>query len=140
MQERFSVEQLASDVKVLTKEYEESSVPYTMEVHNVQNDGRNDYVVMFYRVDLSPSSYTRKNTYDVLSTIEEWGKLRSAIKDIMRTDERGLESEGVHQYNYQKNPSVMTALHPYYSYKEISVPGFPDGQVMRYQEIFPYDD
>ena len=129
-----AIEQLASDVRAYDKAIMQDLSP---KIYDYVIDGENHLVVVYFREELSQRDYTRRYTYDVLSTIETWGALRRAIIDCLNF--KGIDS-GFYHYQYKKNPCFENYLKPYYTFDSVHVDGLEDGAVYRFTEIYPYDD
>lgn len=92
-----------------------------------------------YKPELSNNDYTKHHVYHIKTEDEDYPHARKAIASIME-DILGLEqgsswSKGIHALNYRREPSMFTALHPYYtfSYNEAL-------DVYVYTYVVPYDD
>ena len=129
-----AIEQLASDVRAYDAAVMQDLTP---EIYDYDIDGENHLLVVYFREELSQRDYTRRYTYDVLSTIDCWGKLRRAIVDCLNF--KGMYS-GEYKLLNRRNPSFENYLKPYYTYDPVHVDGLQDGTVYRFTEIYPYDD
>ena len=130
-------EQITALMSALPIEYRLDIV--RKEAYDVQLDGKQEIIVFFRRDDLSNYHYyTRKHVIDVLSTINNWGKLKQAILAIT-----GFKGMSFAQREYQIEQRGFVAdvcLAPYFKYEPTHIEGFIDGTMMRYTEVYPYDD
>lgn len=129
-----AIERLASDVRAYDSAIMQDLSP---KIYDYVIDGETHQLVVYYREELSQRNYTRRYTYDVLSTIDTWGKLRKAIIDCLRFE--GIDS-GTYHHRYKMNPTFENYLQPYYTYEVAHIEGLEDGTVYRFTEIYPYDD
>lgn len=127
-----NLEELADVVRCLPKEYDDERI-------DVHKDG-NDYVVTFYRKNLSnPFFYTRYCVYDCITTIDSWGgQKRACLKALGCSD--WMEECQRNLLHKRGELTMDKAMKPYYKYQEIHIDGFPDGMVVRVTKTLPYDD
>ena len=78
-----------------------------MEATKLQYDGFNYLIIPFSH----DPYYGRKTTYHVLTNNQKW--CGSIIAELCGYP--NVESKGEHDLNYKRNPSMLTALKPYYT-------------------------
>ena len=118
-----------------------------MEAKKIEYEGHNYLVVS---VSHDPF-YGRKDVYHVLTNNQKW--CGSIIAELCGFP--NVESKGLHDLNYKRNPSMLTALKPYYTVEfkednmyeksfdmEAALKGFNVDTDSYYEFVYkePYDD
>ena len=78
-----------------------------MEARKIEYNGHN-YLIVYVSHD---PYYGRKDVYHVLTNNQKW--CGSIIPELCGFPD--VESKGEHDLNYKRNPSMLTALKPYYT-------------------------
>lgn len=78
-----------------------------MEATKIQYNGHNYLVNHLY----NDNFYGRKSVYHVLTNNQKW--CGSLIPELCGYP--NVKSKGEHDLNYKRNPSMLTALEPYYT-------------------------
>ena len=78
-----------------------------MEATKLEYNGHNYLVHHLY----TDNYYGRKSVYHVLTNNQKW--CGSIINELCGYP--NVESKGEHDLNYKRNPSILTALKPYYT-------------------------
>ena len=78
-----------------------------MEARKIEYNGHNYLINHLY----TDTYYGRKSVYHVLTNNQKW--CGSLIPELCGFP--NVESKGEHDLNYKRNPSMLTALKPYYT-------------------------
>jgi hypothetical protein len=78
-----------------------------MEARKIEYNGHNYLINHLY----TDTYYGRKDVYHVLTNNQKW--CGSLIPELCRFPD--VESKGEHDLNSKRNPSMLTALKPYYT-------------------------